>query len=532
MKNLKLSTKIISTIATSLTMLTLAIIWLYPQMYNSLMEEKRSKTQNVVETAWSVIDHYAQQSKNGALPATEAKSMALSAVKALRYMDNNYFWINDLQPTMVMHPYKPKLDGKDLSSFEDPNGKKLFVEMVKVSKKDSAGFVDYYWPKPGEDEPVAKVSYVKLQADWGWIIGSGIYVDGVRRELNSKFGLIFGCIGVIILLSLLGAYFVTRSITRPLTRAITTVDLGSIQMTEASDQIAVSSQTLAEGTSEQAASLEETSASLEELSAMTSQNAGNAQEVKGLMAETGVNVSRSTESMQQLITSMQDISAASEETQKIIKTIDEIAFQTNLLSLNAAVEAARAGEAGAGFAVVADEVRNLAMRASEAAKNTSTLIENSVTRIKDGTTIVNKCNEDFGAVAQNAQKVAVLVNEIATAATEQSQGIGQISTAVAEMDKVTQSNAGTAEESSAAAEEMDALADQLQQTVVDLKEMIDGQTRNKANSTTHTQLKANSPRLRAGTMRAPKKLTTPQTKTSTGIIPMDEDFEDFKTIAA
>ncbi len=171
---------------------------------------------------------------------------------------------------------------------------------------------------------------------------------------------------------------------------------------------------------------------------------------------------------------MREISAASEETAKIIKTIDEIAFQTNLLALNAAVEAARAGEAGAGFAVVADEVRNLAIRSAEAAKNTANLIEGTVKKIKHGSGIVTKTNDAFSTVAQGAKKVGELVEEISAASNEQAQGVEQINRAIAEMEKVIQTNASGAEESASAAAEMTSQAEQMKLHVADLARIVGG----------------------------------------------------------
>jgi methyl-accepting chemotaxis protein len=211
------------------------------------------------------------------------------------------------------------------------------------------------------------------------------------------------------------------------------------------NDMVVSSQTLSEAATQQASSLQETSASLEEMSSMTRQNAENAQQADRLMHGANEIVSKANQTMTELTHSMEKISHSSEETSKIIKTIDEIAFQTNLLALNAAVEAARAGEAGAGFAVVADEVRNLAMRAAEAAKNTSELIESTVKRISDGSALVKSTDEAFTEVTANTAQVVELVDEIAAASNEQALGIEQLNAAVAEIDKATQQNVANAD---------------------------------------------------------------------------------------
>jgi methyl-accepting chemotaxis protein len=208
------------------------------------------------------------------------------------------------------------------------------------------------------------------------------------------------------------------------------------------------------------------------MASMTRQNADHADQANHLMIETGQVVEEANSAMKELTQSMTEITQASEETGKIIKTIDEIAFQTNLLALNAAVEAARAGEAGAGFAVVADEVRNLAMRASDAAKNTANLIEGSVKRIKSGSEIVARTNDAFVKVATGAKKVSELVGEIAAASREQAQGIEQINKAVTEMDKVVQKNASSAEESASAAKEMNAEADTMKGFVNELASLV------------------------------------------------------------
>lgn len=268
--------------------------------------------------------------------------------------------------------------------------------------------------------------------------------------------------------------FLSLSITRPITRVVAGLTEGADQVAAASGQVASASQNLAEGTSEQAASLEETSSSLEELSSMTKQNADNAVQAKAMMGEAHKIVEKVNHHMDQMGTAIVEITKSSEETGKIIKTIDEIAFQTNLLALNAAVEAARAGEAGAGFAVVADEVRNLALRAAEAAKNTSDLIESTIKAVRNGNQLTIETQQAFKENISISTKIGQLVDEIATASQEQSHGISQISIAVAEMDKVTQQAAANAEESASASEEMNAQAEQMKVFVSDLVQVVGG----------------------------------------------------------
>jgi methyl-accepting chemotaxis protein len=332
-------------------------------------------------------------------------------------------------------------------------------------------------------------------------------------------------IGVISLMVLiLVVYFIARSIADPMSRIIEGLSEGAGQVSAAAGEVSASSQSLAEGASEQAASAEETSSSLEEMSAMTRQNADNAQQADALMKEATRVVGRTNDSMAELINSMNDISKASEETSKIIKTIDEIAFQTNLLALNAAVEAARAGEAGAGFAVVADEVRNLALRAATAAKNTADLIEGTLKKVKGGFELVTRTGEAFRVVATSSAKVGELVGEIAVASQEQAEGIGQVNKAVAEMDKVIQQNAANAEESASASEELSAQAAQMKGYVAELVALVGGKGSGKGRVKTK---KAPAGRKQAVSRRAlvvhQKNTVTPRQ-----VIPLaEDDFGDF-----
>ncbi|ADH85580.1 methyl-accepting chemotaxis protein [Desulfurivibrio alkaliphilus] len=247
---------------------------------------------------------------------------------------------------------------------------------------------------------------------------------------------------------------------------------GTIQVNSAAHQLAATSQMVADSSSRQAAAVEQTSASMEEMSAMINRDADNALQADALMREANDVLSRADGSMKKLIESMNEISSASLETQKIVKTIDEIAFQTNLLALNAAVEAARAGEAGAGFAVVADEVRNLAMRAAEAAQNTSSLIEGTVQKVQGGTTLVDETGGSFTAAREAVQKIAILLAEIATASREEADAAKQVNEAISHIDSATQENAASAEETASAANELSSQAESIQQRVAELMAMV------------------------------------------------------------
>jgi methyl-accepting chemotaxis protein len=265
------------------------------------------------------------------------------------------------------------------------------------------------------------------------------------------------------------AWLITRSANRALGSIGARLAAGAEQTAAAAGQVSSSSQSLAQGASEQAASLEETSASLEEMSSMTQRNAASAGEAKEVSSQTRAAADTGAADMNAMKSAMDAIKDSANEIAKIVKTIDEIAFQTNILALNAAVEAARAGEAGMGFAVVAEEVRALAQRSAVAAKETATKIEDSVARSEAGVRISAKVAASLQQIVAGARQVDTLVGEIATASSEQSQGIGQLNGAVSQMDKVTQDNASAAEESAAAAEELSAQSHELQKLVAELQ---------------------------------------------------------------
>lgn len=276
-------------------------------------------------------------------------------------------------------------------------------------------------------------------------------------------------------ISIFLSFFVSRGIVRSVNRVVKGLTRASGQVSYAAEQVAVASRSLAEGSSDQTVSVENASSSLADISSLTKQNAENAKRADQLMREAGLLISRANKSVSELIGSMEEITQASRETSKIIKTIDEIAFQTNLLSLNAAIEAARAGEAGAGFAVVASEVRNLAMKTAKEAGNTAALIETTVERVKSGSELVARTNEAFMQAVKTASEVSASLGEIAVSTKEQTVEIENVSKAVAQVEAVTRKNTADADQSASASEKMNIQAEQMEDMIVELVTLVGGQ---------------------------------------------------------
>jgi methyl-accepting chemotaxis protein len=295
----------------------------------------------------------------------------------------------------------------------------------------------------------------------------------VRDVQRSTFTLIVvGITGVLIGIGL--AYLTITRINRKLAQVAASLNQAAHQVGAAANQVSSASQTLADGASQQAASLEETSASLEEIDSQTKRNAENAENARTLSTDTRHATEQGTQQMQEMVSAMTDIKASSDNIAKIIKTIDEIAFQTNILALNAAVEAARAGEAGAGFAVVAEEVRNLAQRAAHAARETAEKIDDSIAKSARGAELSTRVSSGLEQITEKARKMNDLVGEIATSSKEQAQGLTQVGGAVTQMDRVTQANASSAEETASAAAEMKSQSETMIGNVNELMQLVSG----------------------------------------------------------
>ncbi len=320
---------------------------------------------------------------------------------------------------------------------------------------------------------LAYLTQINMMLNWNQTTAVKATDEIIDQAASSKLSTaVISIIAFVVTLAI--GLVMIRSITKALAEMAQTMGESSNQVASAAAQVSSSSQSLAQGSSEQAASLEETSSSLEELSSMTQRNSDNAQSAKTLASETRQAAEAGNSQMGEMRQAMEQIKTSSTDIAKIIKSIDEIAFQTNILALNAAVEAARAGEAGAGFAVVAEEVRALAQRSAQSAKETADKIEIAIQNSNHGVSVSEKVAGSLEAITDKARRVDDLVGEIATASREQSQGITQINTAVGQMDKITQANASTSEESAAAAEELNSQAQVMRGAVDGMRLLLEG----------------------------------------------------------
>ena len=466
--------------------------WLLHSMQADALAARQDSVRQHVEVAHGVIAWAHAKEAAGELPREQAQRLAREAVGKMRYDTREYFWINDMHPRVVMHPIKPELDGQDVGAMKDPNGLAVFGAFVDRVRREGQGFVAYQWPRQGSEAPVDKLSYVKGFAPWGWVVGSGIYIDDLRSAANARLQWVGG--GLLAALVLAGYLFLSffrvmdggLKETRRHLRAMSDGDLtqsptpwgrdeaaqlmldlrqmqeslrhmvrgvrhSSNQIVQSSGEIAAGAQDLSDRTEQAAANLEQSASAMTRIAANAQHGTDSTAQASSMARRNAEVAAEGGRTMAEVMQTMDDIRAASARIGEIIGTVDGIAFQTNILALNAAVEAARAGEQGRGFAVVAAEVRMLAQRSAAAAREIKVLVGSSVEQVETGSAVVRRAGGTIDQIVDTSGQVSSLLGDVSASAQEQSQGIGQIGTAVRALDEVTQQNASLVEQTAAAA---------------------------------------------------------------------------------
>ncbi|SDS01658.1 methyl-accepting chemotaxis protein [Pseudomonas oryzae] len=509
MRNLTTSQKLWGTLIAAWLAMLVLMFWSSWVTRSVMFDERKAKVESQVAIALSVISDVAAQVQRGGMSLEQGQLYAGELIKSMRYDDGRgYFFVFD-DSMVVAHPTIPT--STSVEDFKDADGRHLFVEMAQAVKKaGESAFVDYRWKHANGTELENKRSFVRSFEPWGWYIGTGTYIADinemfVQKLIRAALGLLLAGIPLSLLmgwvirdlLQRLGgdpryAVAVARQIAEgdlsqaPLLRAGDTQSLlvdmnrmreslsrtiGDIshsarEVHSEAEAISFGNAELAARTEQQAAALAETASTMEQLTSTVRQNAENADQARRLAANCADNARKGGSAMEQVVDAMNAIQSSATQMSSIVDTIDAIAFQTNILALNASVEAARAGEQGRGFAVVAGEVRKLASRSAEAAHEIKGLIDGAGGQVRNGNERVRQTGEVIRNMVADMGRLNTLIGEISSASAEQSNGIEQVNVAVAQMDQMTQRNAGMVQDSALAAQRLSKQSARLSEHVV------------------------------------------------------------------
>jgi methyl-accepting chemotaxis protein len=475
-------------------LLAVAGFWIQSE-HSTLLAQKQEKTKNLVEIPYSILEQQYDLEAEGKISRIEAQRRALDAIRAMRYEGGNYFWINDDHPTMILYPIKPALDGTDLTSFNDPSGKAIFVEFVQAAQVSGGGFVRSLWPKPGQEQSVAKLSFVKRFAPWGWIIGTGIYIDDVdsawQKSALTAIGTALLCLLPLVVVSVATSRSTFRRLRDMVVRVkdvaegegdltkripISQDEIGEVakwfnvfldklqnmikSVADAAREVDSVSADVSQASQQISANSQETSAQANVVSNAAAQVSENLQTVATGAEQMGVsikeiarNASEAAKVAASAVKAAETTTAAiaklgesSAEIGQVIKVITAIAQQTNLLALNATIEAARAGDAGKGFAVVANEVKELAKGTAKATEDISHKIEAiqtdtqaAVSAIASISRVIHQIDSISSTIAAAVEEQNATTNEMVRNLGEASRGSGEITSNIVGVSQAAES---------------------------------------------------------------------------------------------